>query len=83
MNSAPWKAIFDKYKIGEHNFKKETFIITAQQIKDATKNFKTTNEREVRILCKQDSREDRPGVFVENGLFILPVTNGEYTIVKG
>lgn len=30
-----------------------------------------------------DSREDRPNVFVENDLFILPIKNGTYIIVKG
>ncbi len=42
-----------------------------------------TNEKEVRILCKQDSREDRPQVFIDNNVFLLPTKNGEYAIVKG
>jgi hypothetical protein len=83
MNSNSWKAIFDKYKIAEHNFGVEPYIIVAEQIKQATKHFTKTNEREVRILCKQDSREDRPEVFIENNLFLLPIRNGEYTIVRG
>jgi len=83
MNNKPWKAIFDKYKIAKHDFNKEPFIITAEQIKTATSQFKTTNEREVRILCKQDCREDRPDIFIENKLFLLPVKNGIYVIVKG
>lgn len=83
MNHEPWKSIFDKYKIYQHNFEKEPFYINAQKIKQATSHFKTTNEREVRVLCKQDSREDRPSVFVENNLFILPVKNGVYAIIKG
>ena len=37
----------------------------------------------MRILCKQDTRESRPQVFIESGLFLLPVKNGEYVIVKG
>jgi hypothetical protein len=52
-------------------------------IKQATKHFEKTNEREVRILCKQDSREDRPEVFSDNDVFLLPIKNGEYAIVKG
>jgi len=83
MNSNSWKAIFDKYKIIEHDFDTEPYIIVAEQIKQATKHFTKTNEREVRILCKQDSREDRPEVFIENNLFLLPIRNGEYAIVKG
>ncbi|MDR0505342.1 MAG: hypothetical protein LBH32_00780 [Dysgonamonadaceae bacterium] len=83
MNSNSWKAIFDKYQIYNHNFDNEPFIISAEMIKQATKHFTKTNEREVRILCKQDSREDRPNVFAENNLFMLPTRNGEYAIVKG
>ncbi len=52
-------------------------MISADQIKAATNNL------EPRILCKQDTRESRPRVFQERGLFILPVKNGEYAIVKG
>ena len=83
MNSNSWKAIFDKYKITEHDFNTDPYIIDAEQIKQATKHFTKTNEREVRILCKQDSREDRPKVFADNNLFLLPIRNGEYAIVKG
>lgn len=83
MNHEPWRSIFDVFKIHKHNFNKSPFVITAQQIKDATAHFKTTNEREVRVLCKQDTREDRPNVFAENGLFILPIKNGTYAIIKG
>ena len=52
-------------------------------IKQATAHFKKTNEKEVRILCKQDSREDRPQVFIDNKVFLLPTRNGEYAIVRG
>ncbi|MBI4722636.1 MAG: hypothetical protein HY769_06535 [Candidatus Stahlbacteria bacterium] len=83
MNNNSWKTIFDKYKIHKHDFAKEPFLISAEQIKQATAHFKKTNEKEVRILCKQDSREDRPEVFIENGVFLLPVKNGQYAIVKG
>lgn len=83
MNNESWKVIFDKYKIHKHNFEKEPFFITAEQIKQATAHFKKTNEKEVRILCKQDTRQDRPEVFVKNELFLLPVKNGQYAIVKG
>ncbi len=83
MNNNSWKAIFDSLNLKNHNFDNNPFIITAEQIKQATKHFTKTNEREVRILCKQDSREDRPQVFIDNNLFLLPTRNGEYAIVKG
>ena len=83
MKKEPWEAIFDKYKIHKHNFNKTPFIINAEQIKKATAHFTHTNEREVRILCKQDYREKRPDIFIDNGLFLLPIKNGIYVIVKG
>ncbi|MDR1924108.1 MAG: hypothetical protein LBQ66_07010 [Planctomycetaceae bacterium] len=83
MNHKPWKAIFDKYKVQEHDFSQKPFELTAEQIKHATANFTTTNEREVRVLCKQDTREDRPEVFVNNNLFLLPIKNGTYAILQG
>jgi hypothetical protein len=83
MNHKPWQAIFEKYKIHKHDFSKSPFVLTAEQIKTATSNFTTTNEREVRVLCKQDTREDRPNVFIENNLFLLPIKNGTYVILQG
>ncbi len=82
-NNASWKKIFDNYKINEHNFDKSSFKLSAQQIKIACQDFKKTAQKEVRILCKQDSRNNRPQVFIEKGLFLLPVKNGFYNIVKG
>jgi len=83
MNDFSWKAIFDKHKIHQHNFEKEPFFITAEMIRVATTHFNKTNEKEVRILCNQDSREARPQVFKDNNLFLLPVINGHYAILKG
>ena len=82
-NDKPWKKIFDDYKISEHDFIKSPFFISALQIKKSCQKFKTTGEKEVRILCKQDSRENRPSIFENNNLFILPVKNGHFAILKG
>ncbi|MGI9249917.1 MAG: type II restriction enzyme [Pseudohongiellaceae bacterium] len=86
MSKAPntsWKKIFSDYKIHKHNFSKKPYIITGKDIKTSCQDFKKTTAKEVRILCKQDSREDRPEVFCENNLFLLPVKNGEYAIIQG
>ncbi len=82
MNNS-WKTIFDTYKINDHDFNKTPFIISAKMIKDATAHFQKTGEKEVRILCYQDSQKHRPQIFVDKGLFLLPVKNGEYAIIKG
>lgn len=78
-----WEKIFKEYNIFDHDFEKYPFNITAGQIKKACQDFTEVGQKEVRILCKQDSRKDRPKVFIERGLFLLPTKNGEYVIVKG
>lgn len=82
-NSESWQKIFDDYKILKHDFSKSYFPLSAEQIKKSCQNFKKTNEKEVRILCKQDTREQRPEVFQKNNLFILPTKNGQYAICRG
>lgn len=82
-SSTSWAKIFKDYKIDEHNFSRSPFLITASQIKKSCQKFKETGEKEVRILCKQDTRESRPKIFKDNGLFLLPVKNGRYNIIKG
>lgn len=82
-NSKSWKKIFNDYKILNHNFNKSPFPLSATQIKRACQKFRKTGEKEPRILCKQDSRESRPDIFQKNNLFLLPVKNGFYNIIKG
>lgn len=82
-NSISWKKIFDDYRILEHNFSESPFAISAKQIKISCQDFIETSEKEVRILCKQDCRHNRPDIFRENNLFLLPVKNGFYNIIKG
>ena len=82
-NSKSWNKIFSDYKILDHDFEKSPFPLSATQIKIACQKFKETGEKEVRILCKQDSREDRPDIFQKHDLFLLPVKNGHYNLIKG
>ena len=79
----PWLTIFDAYDIHNHDFDKGPFYITAKQIKTACQDFTKTAEKEVRILCYQAQRKDKPQVFVDKGLFLLPIKNGSYAIIKG
>lgn len=78
-----WRKIFVDYAIDKHDFSKSPFILNAEQIKKSCHNFTQTHQKEARILCKQDSRKDRPQIFQENNLFILPVKNGIYALVEG
>jgi hypothetical protein len=82
-SSNAWYKIFKDYDLLNYDFSKQPFYISAEQIKQSTRAFRNTVEREVRTLCKQDKRAERPQVFKDAGLFILPVKNGEYAIIKG
>lgn len=82
-NNKSWEKIYNDLQIKKHDFNKFPFIINSNQIKNCVKDFDKTSEKEVRVLCKQDSREERPDIFIENNLFILPTKNGEYIICKG
>ncbi len=82
-NSKSWAKIFKDHKIADHNFNKSPFLLSADQIKKSCQKFKKTAEKEVRILCKQDTRESRPDIFKKDSLFLLPVKNGFYNIIKG
>ena len=83
MSKKAWSSIIRFTRMEDHDFSQSPFLLTTEQIKDATRQFKAPKDREARILCKQDTREDRPDFFVKNGLFILPVDNKSYYIVKG
>ena len=83
MSDKSWDKIFSDYKILKHDFDESPFELTADMIKTACQDFTKTGEKEVRVLCKQDSRQKVPSIMRENGLFLLPVRNGKYIVVKG
>lgn len=82
-NNNSWKKIFEDNKILKHDFNKSPFYLSAKDIKKSVQDFKNTTEKEVRILCKMDTRESVPEIMKERGLILLPVKNGYYVIVKG
>jgi hypothetical protein len=77
-----WKAILDG--LGHSGNVPDYFEVTAKQIREFTKGFAPNNTlTEPRILCKRDSRENLPPILKDNNLFILPIQNGKYCLVKG
>jgi len=81
--SESWEKIYRDNHIASHNFQSSPFILTAEQIKRSCQDFTKTGEKEVRLLCKQDTRESRPDIFIDNNLFILLINNGVYAIIQG
>jgi hypothetical protein len=79
-----WEAIFEDSGASDHDFERNgPFSLSAKRIKEICQRFKRTNQKEPRVLCSQTTRESRPSIFVDNGLFLLPVRNAHYQIVKG
>lgn len=74
-----WTHIFEMVKYDYSDDK----IISATEIKDAGKTWKgKSNQFEPRLLCKQDSLEDRPDIFKKNNICIISVRNGDYLLTK-
>jgi hypothetical protein len=82
-NNKSWEKIFEDNMILEHDFSKSPFYLSAEDIKKSVQKFKTTSAKEVRCLCKMDSRRHVPAIMSKNGLFLLPIKNGKYAILKG
>ena len=82
-NNNSWNKIFKDNNILKHDFSETPFYLSAQMIKKSVQEFKKTNEKEVRCLCKMDSRKNVPDLMKDNGLILLPIKNGQYVIVKG
>lgn len=83
LGNAVWDAVFERCEIDRHNFAAAPFALSVAQIRAAGQRLGRFGARDIRLLCKQDARESRPRVFQERGLFILPIKNGHYAIVKG
>ena len=71
LNDKVWKTLFDKYNILEVIKQRGDFVISANQIREF---------REPRLMTKFDHKVNRPSIFSENNLSILPITRGDYII---
>ena len=56
--------------------------IDAKQIRQIIKTNSKLGFKDVRLLCKQDFKDERPKVFQDKNLCILPIKNGTYLIMK-
>jgi hypothetical protein len=75
-NSIAWKKLFDKFPIEKEVGVSGIYRLTAKQVNKV-------GQREARLMTKFDSRTRRPKLLLENHITILPITNGEYVLLKG
>lgn len=71
LNDTAWEKLFDRYRILDEVQQKGAFIISASQIRAF---------REPRLMTKFDHRTNRPRLFGDHNLSILPITRGDYII---
>jgi hypothetical protein len=71
-----WEKIFDELRVKERIAESGILRITANQIKKIS-------AREPRLMTKFDSRRARPKLLSDQDLTILPISNGEYVLLRG
>ncbi len=71
LNDTAWEQLFEQLHILKGIEDKGEFVISARQIKKV---------REPRLMVKFDHSINRPKIFEENNLSILPITRGDYLI---
>ncbi len=83
MSNSPWSHIFSTYDIINH-IKTKNVKINALDIKSCKTTYtgKTKNQFEPRLLCYQTTEKERPDIFKENNIYILPIKNGQYLLTK-
>ncbi len=74
--STGWKQLFQALHIRQHLEAKGIYRLSAKQIHRVAK-------REPRLMTKFDRRDQRPKILADLGVTILPVTNGEYVLLRG
>ena len=72
-NDEAWTILFDRYDIERKIAKDGYFLISADRIREY---------REPRLMAKFDHAQNRPRLFSENNLSILPVSRGMYEISR-
>lgn len=75
LTDIAWEKLFNHFPIVQEVDKKGLYNITAAQIN-------TIGGRQARLMTKFDHKQDRPKLFKDNKLSILPNTRGTYLIAK-
>lgn len=78
-----WNAIFDTLNLSEKLDRGEAATVTADQIKEITREAHGVGQQEPRIITKFDTREQRPRILREHNCTILATSNGTYSLVSG
>ncbi len=78
-----WEAIFNALNISEQLGRGNVATVTAEQIKEITRNAHNVGQQEPRLITKYDTREQRPKILRDHNCTILATSNGTYSLVSG
>jgi len=82
MKNFYWEKIYNDFDLQFHDFKLSPYYISLKEMKHACLNTTNAKNKKLRITSLY-SREDRPDIFKEHNLFLLPTKNGHYCIIQG
>ena len=81
----PWECYFAEWDLYNFDFENDVYFIKSTDFKNTNiskKNyFNKSGQTEARLLCSITSK--LPNCLERNNLFILPVKNGKYVMLKG
>lgn len=78
-----WEAIFESLNIQRQLDEVGVASVTAEQIKNITRQIHGLGQQEPRIITKFDTREQRATILRRNDCTILATSNGTYSLIRG
>lgn len=81
--SFQWVTLFKNKGVDLNNIESHLPLRVSSKDMNDTKNTLGAKAKDARLLAKIDSKEDLPEIFKKHGLFLLPIKNGEFLILKG
>ena len=82
-----WNEVYSNTSFSTWDFEKGPLLLEDSDIKKAVAHLSDEiippNSKEIRIQCGMNYREQRPEIFVQEDLFLLPYTNTSRMIFKG
>ena len=82
-----WNEVYKNTSFSNWDFKKGPLLLQDSEILNAVAHLSDADippqSKQIRIQCGMNDREQRPEIFKQKNLFLLPYTNSSRMIFKG
>ncbi len=82
-----WNEVYKNTSFSDWDFNKGPLLLEDSKILNAVAHLSDeeipAKSKQIRIQCGMNNREQRPEIFIQEGLFLLPYTNRSRMIFKG